>query len=110
MLILEKKDILGILRIIFQKNGIISDVIIPTAAIFEIFFYHFFCNITKYDCVKHPLQGMIKQKYPRADRVNLKPAEQYEWEQCNIFRSMCEKCSIYKIIWIFCGSSSHAAC
>ena len=43
MLILEKKkDILAIFRIIFQKNGIISDVIIPTAAIFEIFFYHFF--------------------------------------------------------------------
>ena len=45
MLILEKKDILAILRIIFQKNGIIGDVIIPTAAIFEIFSTIFFVTL-----------------------------------------------------------------
>ena len=45
MLILEKKDILAILRIIFQKNGIIGDVIIPAAAIFEIFSTIFFVTL-----------------------------------------------------------------
>ena len=47
-----KKHILAIFGIIFQKVDIISDVIIPIAAISKKVFYHFFCNITKYDCDK----------------------------------------------------------
>ena len=41
----EKKHILAIFFIIFQKNYIISDVINPIAAILKLVFYHFFCNI-----------------------------------------------------------------
>ena len=82
------KHILAIFRIIFQKIDIISDVIIPIAAILKKIFYHFFCNIKKYDCAKvhvksiflsgftqgetlcAPPRGMIRQKYLGADRVN----------------------------------------
>ena len=64
----------------------------PIAAILKISFYHFFVNVTKYDCAKFhdknlflsgfrqgvtmcpstppPLWGMIRQKYPKADWVN----------------------------------------
>ena len=73
------------------KIDIISDVIIPIGAILKIFFYHFFCHITKYDCAKFhfksiflsgftqgegrvggtmcPPRGMIRQKYHGLDRV-----------------------------------------
>ena len=49
----RKKHILAIFSIIFQiKIDIISYVIILIAAILKKIFYHFFCNITKYDCAK----------------------------------------------------------
>ena len=35
-----------------KKIDIIRDVIIPVAAIFKTFCYHFFCNIKKYDCTE----------------------------------------------------------
>ena len=92
----RKKLILAIFRIIFQKIDIISDVIIAIAAILNFLFYQIFCNITKYDCSKFHVKsiflsgfmqrgrgrgghyvppssrGMIRQKYPGANRVNSK--------------------------------------
>ena len=84
----SKKHFLAIFRIILQKTDIISDVIIAIAAILKFFFYQFFCNITMYNCAKFhvksiflsgfmqgstlcppPPRGMIRQRYPRADRV-----------------------------------------
>ena len=56
---LEKKHILAIFHLIFQKIDIISDVIIPAAAILKIFFYHFLCNITKYDCAKFHIKSIF---------------------------------------------------
>ena len=58
MLILEK-NILAIFRIIFQKIDVISDVIIAIAAILNFIFYHFFCNITKYDCAKFHVKSIF---------------------------------------------------
>ena len=83
----RKKHILAIFRIVFPKIDIISDVIIAITSSLKFFFYQFFCNIAKYDCAKFHVKsiflsgfmqggtmcsprGMIRQKYPRADKVN----------------------------------------
>ena len=58
-LILEKKHILAVFRTFFQKINIISDVIIPIAAILNFFFYQFFCDITKYDCAKFHVKSIF---------------------------------------------------
>ena len=72
----------------FKKIDIISDVINPIAAVLKLIFYHFFCNITKYDCAKFhaksiflsgfrqraalcPPRGMTRKKYPGSDRVKI---------------------------------------
>ena len=81
-LILEKKHILAIFGIIFQKIDIISDIIIPIAAIFKNFFNILFVALQsmtlQFPIKKHfPIRiqdalprGMIRQKYPGADRIN----------------------------------------
>ena len=63
------KLILAIFRIIFQKIDIISDVIIPTAAILKKIFYHFFCNITKYDCVKVHVKSIFLSGFTQGETL-----------------------------------------
>ena len=90
----RKKHILAIFRIIFQNNWHNYLRHHPCCRNFENFFPTFFCKITKYDCAKFhvksisyqdlhkrkggggggggamcPPRGMIRQKYPGADRV-----------------------------------------
>ena len=55
----RKKTYCSHFCIIVQKNYIISDVIITIAANLEIFFYHFFCNIAKYDCAKFYVKSIF---------------------------------------------------
>ena len=79
----RKKCILAILRIIFQKINIISNVIISTAAALKIFSTNFLFFFAKFhvksiflsgfmqgEHYMPPLpRGMIRQKCPGADRV-----------------------------------------
>ena len=63
-----------IIDMIIPIVDMISDIIIPIAAILKIFFYYIFCNITKYDFAKfhvkstHP-GAWSDKKYHGADRV-----------------------------------------
>ena len=96
MLILEKKkDILAIFRIIFQKNGIISDVIIPTAAIFEIFFYHFFFVTLQSMTVSNTLSGAWSNKnIPR--QIGLTWSQQNSMsENSAIYLGICVKSAVF---------------
>ena len=55
----EKKHILAIFRIIFQKNWHNKLRHHPYSCNLKIFFYHFFCSITKYDCAKFHVKSMF---------------------------------------------------
>ena len=85
----RKKNILAIFRKIFKKIEIISDAIIPIAAI-SINFYTIFCvtlqSMTVPNCMSKAFsyqdlrrgrlctpipRGMVRQKYPRANRVKI---------------------------------------
>ena len=124
-LILEKKHILAVFRIIFQKIDIISDVIIAIAAVLKFFFYQFFCNITKYDCAKFHVKnvflsrfmqgealcatpwGMMRQKYPGTDKVKtfFTMTEFVEKASEKYFPKICVRRKYTKVLKSTCRSS-----